>query len=92
MNYSTLIAALLLLLIIGGVVIGRWIRRNQSERTYDRVINETNYNISTYDDEKLEAMTPEEAKVFLKKVQESDLSTLSHRDFFKLKAKIEQYA
>lgn len=56
----------------------------------DRVINKTNYNISMIGQEEIEKMSPHEAKELINKLEDSDLPSLSHRDFYALKKKAEE--
>lgn len=55
----------------------------------DRIPNETNYNLNMIASEKIEAMSPQQAKELIEKLENSDLSSLGHRDFYALKAKAE---
>lgn len=53
----------------------------------DRMPNETNYNLNMIASEKIEATSLQRAKELIKKLEDGDLSTLGHRDFYVLKAK-----
>ena len=57
------------------------------EIVQDRVPNETNYNINIFSPEEIEEMSPREAKALIQKLEDSDLPSLGHRDFYALKAK-----
>lgn len=59
------------------------------EIVQDRIPNETNYNINVFSSEEIEAMSPQQAKELIEKLENSDLSSLGHRDFYALKAKAE---
>ena len=47
--------------------------------------NDTNYNINMMGDEKLDDASPTEAREILEKADDSDLSSMSRDDYFKLK-------
>ena len=53
----------------------------------DRMPNETNYNLNMIASEKIEATSLQRAKELIKKLEDGDLSTLGHRDFYVLRAK-----
>lgn len=84
---------LLLIIVLIAAVAITWIGARYYNKkkgiVKDRVINETNYNINMLDEARIEKMSPQEAKEWVNKLDQSDLSALSHRDFYALKEKIE---
>lgn len=83
-----LLIIFILLLVVGWIAFRFYSKRK--EIVQDRVINETNYNISMIGQEEIEKMSPYEAKELIDKLEDSDLSSLSHRDFYALKKKAEE--
>ncbi len=49
--------------------------------------NDTNYNMNTFDKDKIDSMSQADAKRFIEQVRKGDLSSLSPRDFAALKEK-----
>jgi hypothetical protein len=81
-----------ILLIIGFVAYAN--KQKQARRDEPKDVrselrpNDTNYNMSMFDREKLEKMSDAELAQILKKSQEGEITSLSHRDFHFIKTRL----
>ncbi|MEM1328482.1 MAG: hypothetical protein AAGI23_21180 [Bacteroidota bacterium] len=81
-------------IVILGFIVSRYYAKRRAIReerasTYDRAPNTTNYNMNMEESE-IEKMSEQEAKVYKENLKKGDLSSLSHRDFYELKEKIDK--